>query len=215
MWLVWLALVTQDFMPLQSEDLRIVDRIRAIEERLEGQVSLWPALEVIRKELADSRKEREEIRKFLERFDLTPLRASISELGERSAQERAGLLNAIIGGRDAILEGIKPLGGILDEIRANRAEMAELKGGILSGLGEVRAEVIKAKAQLVEAQSKLAQAQAELAAIQGTLGQRFFWFAIYLVGGCAVLLIGGSLIVGFVYVKLSKLINEIPFPKVV
>ena len=30
MWLVWLALVTQDFMPLQSEDLRIVDRIRAI-----------------------------------------------------------------------------------------------------------------------------------------------------------------------------------------
>lgn len=214
MWIL-LALLAQDFVPMQAEDLRLGDRIKALEARLDEQVSLWPALETIRKELADSRKEREEIRKVLERFDLTPLRASVIELSEKSAQERAGILNAILGGKEAILEGIKPLGGILEEIRASRAEMSQVRSGLLSGLAEVRAEVIRAKAELTEAKTKLAEAQAELVEIRGSLGQRFFWFTVYLVGGCGILLIGGSLIVGFVYVRLSKLINQIPFPKVV
>jgi chromosome segregation ATPase len=214
-WFVWCAMLTQDFVPLQSEDLRIVERIRAIESRLDEQISLWPALETIRRELAESRKEREEIRGLLSRFDLTTLRDAVSELGKRSADERAGILSAILGGKESILEAIKPVGGILDEVRANRAEMAQLKNGLLSGLAEVRAEVIRAKAELTEAKSKLIAAQAELAAIQGSLGQRFFWFTVYLVGGCAVLLIGGTLVIGFVYAKLAKLINQIPLPKVV
>jgi chromosome segregation ATPase len=208
-------MLAQDFVPLQSEDLRIVERIRSIESRLDEQISLWPALETIRRELAESRKEREEIRGILSRFDLTALRDAIGELSSRSSDERSGILKAVLGGKESILEAIKPLGGILEEIRANRAEMAQVKNGLLSGLAEVRAEVIRAKAELTEAKSKLIEAQAELAAIQGSLGQRFFWFTIYLVGGCAVLLIGGTLVIGFVYAKLAKLINQIPFPKVV
>ena len=214
-WFVWCAMLAQDFVPLQSEDLRIVERIRAIESRLDEQISLWPALETIRRELAESRKEREEIRGLLSRFDLTTLRDAVSELGKRSADERAGILSAILGGKESILEAIKPVSGILDEVRANRSEMAQLKNGLLSGLAEVRAEVIRAKAELTEAKSKLIEAQAELAAIQGSLGQRFFWFTVYLVGGCAVLLIGGALVIGFVYAKIAKLINQIPLPKVV
>jgi chromosome segregation ATPase len=214
-WFVWCVILAQDFVPLQSEDLRIVERIRSIESRLDEQISLWPALETIRRELAESRKEREEIRGILSRFDLTALRDAIGELSSRSSDERSGILKAVLGGRDSILEVIKPLGGIIEEIRANRAEMAQVKNGLLSGLAEVRAEVIRAKAELTEAKSKLIEAQAELAAIQGGLGQRFFWFTIYLVGGCAVLLIGGTLVIGFVYAKLAKLINQIPFPKVV
>lgn len=214
-WFVWCVILAQDFVPLQSEDLRIVERIRSIESRLDEQISLWPALETIRRELAESRKEREEIRGILSRFDLTALRDAIGELSSRSSDERSGILKAVLGGRDSILEVIKPLGGIIEEIRANRAEMAQVKNGLLSGLAEVRAEVIRAKAELTEAKSKLIEAQAELAAIQGSLGQRFFWFTIYLVGGCAVLLIGGTLVIGFVYAKLAKLINQIPFPKVV
>jgi chromosome segregation ATPase len=209
------VILAQDFVPLQSEDLRIVERIRSIESRLDEQISLWPALETIRRELAESRKEREEIRGMLSRFDLTALRDAIGELSSRSSDERSGILKAVLGGRDSILEVIKPLGGMLEEIKANRAEMAQVKNGLLSGLAEVRAEVIRAKAELTEAKSKLIEAQAELAAIQGSLGQRFFWFTIYLVGGCAVLLIGGTLVIGFVYAKLAKLINQIPFPKVV
>jgi chromosome segregation ATPase len=209
------VILAQDFVPLQSEDLRIVERIRSIESRLDEQISLWPALETIRRELAESRKEREEIRGILSRFDLTALRDAIGELSSRSSDERSGILKAVLGGKESILEAIKPLGGILEEIRANRAEMAQVKNGLLSGLAEVRAEVIRAKAELTEAKSKLIEAQAELAAIQGSLGQRFFWFTIYLVGGCAVLLIGGTLVIGFVYAKLAKLINQIPFPKVV
>ena len=214
-WFVWCVILAQDFVPLQSEDLRIVERIRSIESRLDEQISLWPALETIRRELAESRKEREEIRGILSRFDLTALRDAIGELSSRSSDERSGILKAVLGGKESILEAIKPLGGILEEIRANRAEMAQVKNGLLSGLAEVRAEVIRAKAELTEAKSKLIEAQAELAAIQGSLGQRFFWFTIYLVGGCAVLLIGGTLVIGFVYAKLAKLINQIPFPKVV
>ena len=214
-WFVWCVILAQDFVPLQSEDLRIVERIRSIESRLDEQISLWPALETIRRELAESRKEREEIRGMLSRFDLTALRDAIGELSSRSSDERSGILKAVLGGRDSILEVIKPLGGMLEEIKANRAEMAQVKNGLLSGLAEVRAEVIRAKAELTEAKSKLIEAQAELAAIQGSLGQRFFWFTIYLVGGCAVLLIGGTLVIGFVYAKLAKLINQIPFPKVV
>jgi chromosome segregation ATPase len=209
------VILAQDFVPLQSEDLRIVERIRSIESRLDEQISLWPALETIRRELAESRKEREEIRGILSRFDLTALRDAIGELSSRSSDERSGILKAVLGGKESILEAIKPLGGIIEEIRANRAEMAQVKNGLLSGLAEVRAEVIRAKAELTEAKSKLIEAQAELAAIQGSLGQRFFWFTIYLVGGCAVLLIGGTLVIGFVYAKLAKLINQIPFPKVV
>lgn len=214
-WFVWCVILAQDFVPLQSEDLRIVERIRSIESRLDEQISLWPALETIRRELAESRKEREEIRGILSRFDLTALRDAIGELSSRSSDERSGILKAVLGGKESILEAIKPLGGIIEEIRANRAEMAQVKNGLLSGLAEVRAEVIRAKAELTEAKSKLIEAQAELAAIQGSLGQRFFWFTIYLVGGCAVLLIGGTLVIGFVYAKLAKLINQIPFPKVV
>jgi chromosome segregation ATPase len=214
-WFVWCVILAQDFVPLQSEDLRIVERIRSIESRLDEQISLWPALETIRRELAESRKEREEIRGILSRFDLTALRDAIGELSSRSSDERSGILKAVLGGKESILEAIKPLGGILEEIRANRAEMAQVKNGLLSGLAEVRAEVIRAKAELTEAKSKLIEAQAELAAIQGSLGQRFFWFTIYLVGGCAVLLIGGTLVIGFVYAKLAKLIDQIPFPKVV
>jgi chromosome segregation ATPase len=214
-WFVWCVMLAQDFVPLQSEDLRIVERIRSIESRLDEQISLWPALETIRRELSESRKEREEIRGILSRFDLTALRDAIGELSSRSSDERSGILKAVLGGKESILEAIKPLGGILEEIRANRAEMAQVKNGLLSGLAEVRAEVIRAKAELTEAKSKLIEAQAELAAIQGSLGQRFFWFTIYLVGGCAVLLIGGTLVIGFVYAKLAKLINQIPFPKVV
>lgn len=214
-WFVWCVILAQDFVPLQSEDLRIVERIRSIESRLDEQISLWPALETIRRELAESRKEREEIRGILSRFDLTALRDAIGELSSRSSDERSGILKAVLGGRDSILEVIKPIGGIIEEIRANRAEMAQVKNGLLSGLAEVRAEVIRARAELTEAKSKLIEAQAELAAIQGSLGQRFFWFTIYLVGGCAVLLIGGTLVIGFVYAKLAKLINQIPFPKVV
>lgn len=214
-WFVWCVMLAQDFVPLQSEDLRIVERIRSIESRLDEQISLWPALETIRRELAESRKEREEIRGILSRFDLTALRDAIGELSSRSSDERSGILKAVLGGKESILEAIKPLGGILEEIRANRAEMAQVKNGLLSGLAEVRAEVIRARAELTEAKSKLIEAQAELAAIQGSLGQRFFWFTIYLVGGCAVLLIGGTLVIGFVYAKLAKLINQIPFPKVV
>jgi DNA repair exonuclease SbcCD ATPase subunit len=226
-WLLCLAL-QQDFTPLnqtqavQAEDLRIIERLKAIEQRIDEAGSLLPALEVIRKELAQSRREREELRGILDRFDLTPLRDSVIELGEKSAREREGILSAILGGRDAILEGIKPLGGLLpavtgllSEIRESRAEAAEARGGLLSGLAEVRAEVIRARAELTEAKEKLAKAQAELVEIRGSLGERFFWFAVYVVGGCAVLLVGGSLIIGFVYVKLAKLIHQIPIPKVI
>jgi chromosome segregation ATPase len=219
MWLA-LLLLLQDFAPLtaqtlQVEDLRIIERIRAIETRLDESVSLWPALEVIRKELAESRQERERIIGILERFDLTPLRDSVTEYHQKSAREREGILSAVLGGRDAILEGIKPLSGLLEEMRVSRAELAEVRGGLLSGLAEVRAEVIRARAELTDAKERLAKAQAELTEIRGSLGERFFWFAVYVVGGCAVLLVGGSLILGFVYARLARLINQIPIPKVV
>lgn len=226
MLVILLALLAQDWQPMQAEDLRIVDRLKAIEERIDETLRVGQALEVIRKELAESRKEREEIRGLIERFDLTPLRDALSEFSAKSAQERQGILNAVLEGREGLIREIlasreelaqrlAPLGGLLELVKENALEMRQVKSGLLSGLAEVRAEVIKARAELTEAKTKLAQAQAELEAVRGSLGQRFFWFAIYLVGGCAVLLVGGVLIVSFVYVRLSKLINAIPFPKVV
>lgn len=226
MYLIWLCLLVQDWQPMQAEDLRIVDRLKAIEERFDETLRVGQALEVIRKELAEGRKEREEIRGLIERFDLTPLRDALSEFSERSAQERQGILDAVLEGREGLIREIlasreeltqrlAPLGGLVELVKENASEMRQVKSGLLSGLAEVRAEVIKARAELTEAKTKLAQAQAELAEVKGSLGQRFFWFTVYLVGGCAVLLIGGVLIVTFIYAKLSKLINAIPFPKVV
>ena len=226
--MIWvaLALACQDWQAIQAEDLRIVERLKAIEQRLDESRSLWPALEVIRKELAESRKEREEFRGLLERFDLTPIRDSLAEIGERSARERAGILEAITEGRSGLVREIiasreelitrlAPLGGLAEAVKENLLELRGVKSGLLSGLAEVRAEVIRAKAELTEAKAKLAEAQAELAEIKGSLGERFFWFAVYLVGGLAVLLIGGAMLAGFVYAKLSKLINNLPIPKVV
>ena len=226
--MIWvaMALACQDWQAMQVEDLRIVERLKAIEQRLDESRSLWPALEVIRKELADGRKEREELRGVLGRFDLTPLRDALVELGEKSARERAGILEAITEGRAGLLREIMasreeligrlaPLGGLVEAVKENVQELRGVKSGLLSGLAEVRAEVIKAKAELTEAKAKLAEAQAQLIEIQGTLGQRFFWFAVYLIGGLAVLLIGGVMLAGFVYAKLSKLINNLPIPKVV
>lgn len=226
--MIWvaMALACQDWQAMQVEDLRIVERLKAIEQRLDESRSLWPALEVIRKELADGRKEREELRGVLGRFDLTPLRDALVELGEKSARERAGILEAITEGRAGLLREIMasreeligrlaPLGGLVEAVKENVQELRGVKSGLLSGLAEVRAEVIKAKAELTEAKAKLAEAQAQLIEIQGTLGQRFFWFAVYLIGGLAVLLIGGVMLAGFVYAKLSKLINNLPIPKVI
>lgn len=226
--MIWvaMALACQDWQAMQVEDLRIVERLKAIEQRLDESRSLWPALEVIRKELADGRKEREELRGVLGRFDLTPLRDALVELGEKSARERAGILEAITEGRAGLLREIMasreeligrlaPLGGLVEAVKENVQELRGVKSGLLSGLAEVRAEVIRAKAELTEAKAKLTEAQAQLVEIQGTLGQRFFWFAVYLIGGLAVLLIGGAMLAGFVYAKLSKLINNLPIPKVI
>ena len=224
--LLMMALACQDWQAIQSEDLRIVDRLKAIESRLDESVRLWPALEVIRKELADSRKEREEMRGLIERFDLTPLRDAMGEFIEKSARDRDGILKAVTEGRSGLLSEIlasrediagrlAPIAGLVELVKENALEIRGVKSGLLSGLAEVRAEVIRAKAELAEANAKLTEARAQLIEIQGTLGQRFFWFAVYLVGGCAVLLIGGTLLAAFVYAKLSKLINSIPLPKVV
>lgn len=226
--MIWvaIALACQDWQAMQVEDLRIVERLKAIEQRLDESRSLWPALEVIRKELAEGRKEREELRGVLERFDLTPLRDSLAELNEKSARERAGIMDAITEGRagllreimasrDELIGRLAPLGGLVEAVKENIQEIRGVKSGLLSGLAEVRAEVIKAKAELTEAKAKLTEAQAQLIEIQGTLGQRFFWFAVYLIGGLAVLLIGGVMLAGFVYAKLSKLINNLPIPKVI
>ena len=226
--MIWvaIALACQDWQAMQMEDLRIVERLKAIEQRLDDSLRLWPALEVIRKELAEGRKEREELRGILERFDLTPLRDSLAEFSEKSARERAGILNSITEGREGLLREIlasreeltgrlAPIGGLVEAVKENVQELRGVKSGLLSGLAEVRAEVIRAKAELTEAKAKLTEAQAQLVEIQGTLGQRFFWFAVYLIGGLAVLLVGGAMLAGFVYAKLSKLISNLPIPKVV
>lgn len=220
------CLLVQDWQPMQAEDLRLVDRLKAIEERIDDTLKIGPALEVIRRELAESRKEREQILGVLERFDLTPLRDALNDFSQKSSQERDGILKAVLEGREGLVREIiasrediaariAPLGGLVEAVKENVSEMREVKSGLLSGLAEVRAEVIKARAELTEAKTKLAQAQAELAEVRGSIGQRFFWFALYLIGGCAVLLIGGTALVSFVYVRLAKMINALPFPKVV
>lgn len=172
--MVLMALMVQDWTQLpmsQVEDVRLLERVKAVEERIEEAKAIWPALEVIRKELAESRKERDRV-----------------------------------GGQ---------LATMLEEIRGTFGEFREIKSGLLSTMGEVRAEVFRARAELAEAQRRLAEAQSQLAEVKGSLGSRFFWFTVYLVGGLAVLLIGGSLILGFVYLRLVRLINTLPLMKVV
>lgn len=148
---------------------------------------------------------------------LDELSRKLSELSE--GRERDGILQAIRERHDELVGRLEVLGGMFSEIRAGRAEIAELKaefnrfggfGGVLSEIGSARAAVIEAKAELIKAQAELEKANTEARSINGSLGSRFFWFTVYLIGGVGVLAVGGSLILLFVYSRLKGLIGLIP-----